>query len=135
MMVMQVALRKRVDRHHPELLGQPVGALLHVRTVSAKALLGWLICLAFMEGAQLLPLWCLVGVGFPVCSFCGCAWELNEALSQLVSCFFVLMVRMVMVMVMQVPLRQRVDRHHPELLGQPVKAQLHVRTVSVRRRR
>ena len=36
-MVMQGASRQRVYRRHPELVWQPVGAQVHVRSVSAKA--------------------------------------------------------------------------------------------------
>ena len=37
MMVMQGRLQHRVERHHPEVLGQPAVAYPHVRTMSAKA--------------------------------------------------------------------------------------------------
>ena len=51
-MVMQAALRQRVDRDHPELLGQPVGAYPHVSTVCAKASLTWLACGGRFEAAR-----------------------------------------------------------------------------------
>ena len=87
LMVMQVPLRKRVDRHHPELLGQPFGALAHVCTVSAKASLTWLASGGRFGGGRSC---CRRGVWWALvfgCWFCGCACELNEALSQLVAFF------------------------------------------------
>ena len=88
----------------------------------------------FWGGAQLLQSWCLVGVGFWVFVLWMRVGVERRAFTESCLCLF-LMVRMVMVMVMQVASRKRVDRHHPELLGQPVGANPHVRTVSVRRRR